>query len=154
MKNSFVSPWLSRLFILCCTVLAISGLAQMPIFKRYYIADLPGLGWLADFYFTHKLHYLFAAILLGLLGQVLALWGTRWHRFVRVSTSGRVRIVLLGGLVLTGVLRMAKNQQGISFSPMFTMLVDWTHLGLALMLGVVAAIAYGMGKSGYFIVKK
>ena len=26
--------------------LTLTGFGQMPIFKRYYIADIPGLGWL------------------------------------------------------------------------------------------------------------
>ncbi len=35
-----------RLFQSAVAVLAVTGLAQMPIFKRYYVADLPGwAGW-------------------------------------------------------------------------------------------------------------
>ena len=46
--------------------MALSGFGQMPIFKRYYIADLPGLGWLAQFYVTHYIHYVGAAALLAI----------------------------------------------------------------------------------------
>ncbi|MCP4020290.1 MAG: hypothetical protein GY729_00480, partial [Desulfobacteraceae bacterium] len=45
--------------------ITLTGFAQMPIFKRYYIADIPGLGWLAKFYVNHSLHYIFAAILIA-----------------------------------------------------------------------------------------
>ena len=48
--------------------LVLTGFGQMPIFKRYYIADIPGLGWLAQFYVTHYLHYLGGAIILLLTG--------------------------------------------------------------------------------------
>lgn len=46
--------------------ITLSGFAQMPIFARYHISDIPGLGWLADFYVTHAVHYIMAALLLAL----------------------------------------------------------------------------------------
>ena len=33
-------------YLISVFFLALSGFGQMPIFKRYYIADIPGLGWL------------------------------------------------------------------------------------------------------------
>ena len=39
---------------------------QMPIFKRYYLADIPGLAWTADFYITLYIHYVAAALFIGL----------------------------------------------------------------------------------------
>ena len=55
-------------FIYLMTVffLILSGFGQMPIFRRYYIADIPGLGWLAQFYLTHYIHYLGAILILAL----------------------------------------------------------------------------------------
>lgn len=44
--------------------ISLSGFGQMPIFKRYYIADVPGLGWLAQYYITHIVHYIAAAVLI------------------------------------------------------------------------------------------
>ena len=35
-------------FLATVFFLTLTGFGQMPIFKRYYIADIPGLGWLAD----------------------------------------------------------------------------------------------------------
>ncbi len=46
------SPWIRRAFTLTLFFSALTGFAQMPIFKRYYVADLPGLGWLAEYYVT------------------------------------------------------------------------------------------------------
>jgi cytochrome b subunit of formate dehydrogenase len=43
--------------------LIISGFGQMPMYKRYYIADLPGLGWSADYSITLLVHYLAAMVL-------------------------------------------------------------------------------------------
>jgi formate dehydrogenase gamma subunit len=44
--------------------LIVSGFGQMPMYKRYYIADLPGLGWTADYSTTLIVHYLAAMVLL------------------------------------------------------------------------------------------
>ncbi len=155
MKNRTpVTRWFDRVFVVCCSVLAISGLAQMPIFKRYYIADIPGLGWLADFYFTHKTHYIFAAFLLALLAQVLVLWFFRWRTDLKLSGGGMLRVGLLAGIVFTGILRMIKNQPGMSFSPGMTMIVDWAHLGLVLLLGVTAVILAMVKRRAYATWKK
>lgn len=44
--------------------LILSGFGQMPMYKRYRIADLPGLGWSADYSVTLVIHYLAAAFFL------------------------------------------------------------------------------------------
>jgi len=112
--------------------LAISGVAQMPIFKRYYIADVPGLGWTADYYFTHKMHYVAAAVLLFWLARRLLSEG--------VSSLGAGRLALLAALVATGVPRVLKNMPDVSFSPTATMLIDWSHLAAAMALGITALV--------------
>lgn len=112
--------------------LAISGVAQMPIFKRYYIADVPGLGWTADYYFTHKMHYVAAAVLLFWLARRLLSEG--------VSSLGAGRLTLLAVLVATGVPRVLKNMPDVSFSPTATMLIDWSHLAAAMALGITALV--------------
>ena len=111
-------------------VLAVSGIAQMPVFKRYGIADVPGLAWTANYAFTHWLHYLAAAVLLFWLGRVLARGGAR--------RMGRTRVLILAILAVTGVARVLKNLPDISFSPTATMLTDWVHLSAAIALGVAA----------------
>ncbi|MCL6610284.1 MAG: cytochrome b/b6 domain-containing protein [Peptococcaceae bacterium] len=44
--------------------LIFSGFGQMPMYKRYRIADLPGLGWSADYSVTIVIHYLAAVLFL------------------------------------------------------------------------------------------
>jgi len=109
-------------------LLAISGIAQMPIFKRYYIADVPGLAWTADFILTHRLHYLGAAVLLFWLARRLA----------ARTPVGRARLAILAALVLTGLARVFKNMPDVSLPPTAVMLIDWTHLGAAMALGLAA----------------
>lgn len=45
-------------------ILIISGFGQMPMYKRYMISSLPGLGWSANYSITLWLHYIAAFILI------------------------------------------------------------------------------------------
>jgi hypothetical protein len=70
--------------------ITLTGFAQMPIFARYYISDIPGLGWLAQFYVTHLIHYGMAALLLGFGGYVAMEYVlTRRHSDRTVSQQNR-----------------------------------------------------------------
>lgn len=139
--------WTVRLYILCCAALAVTGLAQMPIFKRYYIADIPGLGWTADFALTHAMHYAFAAVLLALIFMHLTRYvlARRW----RLTWTGALRAAFLVILVGTGFVRVFKNMPDVFFSPTTVMLVDWTHLGAAMGLGLGALAARLAGRQPY-----
>jgi len=59
------------IYVLTLFFITLSGFGQMPIFKRYYIADIPGLGWLAQFYVTHIIHYAAASVLIALVLYIL-----------------------------------------------------------------------------------
>lgn len=111
-------------------VVMLTGFAQMPIFKRYYIADIPGLGWLDEFYITHYLHYLAAAVLLALVFDGVAGYLLMLRRHYRMTVSGRIRAVLLSGLILTGVLMVMKNFPGYWFSQQTIIAMDILHIGL------------------------
>ena len=43
-------------------LLIFSGFGQMPMYKRYYITAIPGLGWSGDFEMTLIMHYVTAII--------------------------------------------------------------------------------------------
>ncbi|MCS5696150.1 formate dehydrogenase subunit gamma [Desulfofundulus thermocisternus] len=45
-------------------LLIFSGIGQMPVYRRYMIYKIPGLGWSADFAATLYLHYVAAAVLM------------------------------------------------------------------------------------------
>ncbi|MFZ5817167.1 MAG: formate dehydrogenase subunit gamma [Bacillota bacterium] len=46
-------------------LLIFSGIGQMPMYKRYMVADLPGMAWTANYAITLKMHYLGALVLLA-----------------------------------------------------------------------------------------
>ena len=117
------------IYILLFMVMAFTGFGQMPIFKRYYIADIPGLGWSADFYLTHTLHYLGAILLLGIISYVILDFFLTGRKRYALTVSAYVRIAFLSGIVGTGIFRVLKNLPDIVFSPGFTMFIDISHLG-------------------------
>ena len=44
-------------------ILLFTGFGQMPIYKRYYIDQIPGLGWSSNFLTTLNIHYAAAIVL-------------------------------------------------------------------------------------------
>jgi len=126
-------------YIITVFLLVLSGFAQMPIFKRYYIADIPGFGWLADFYVTHLIHYLSASVLIGLFAYSLLTF------FLSGATPltpvGKTRIVLLFGLILTGSLMVFKNLEGVYFNAGLIIGLDLIHLGLCMTFLLVSFYA-------------
>ncbi len=133
-----VSRRVAWAYVAMVSLLAVTGTMQMPIASRYRIVAVPGLAWLGDFWLTHKLHYVGAVGLLALGGYLATRWLLEWRREYALSPLGWARVGILLLLMATGAVRVLKNLPSISFSPQPTMLVDWTHLGLALLLGLVA----------------
>jgi len=119
-------------YLITVIFLALSGFGQMPIFKRYYIADIPGLGWLAEFFITHYIHYLAAILFLALTAYTIIdyLLATRKSR--QMTATGYVRSALLAGILASGIFLVVRNLAGSNFSSEFIIFMDLCHLGLAL----------------------
>lgn len=130
------------------TVMAFTGFGQMPIFKRYFIADIPGMGWSADYFTTHIIHYLGAVIILGLFAYLAADYALSTRRRYRLRPAGWVRVLILAGIVATGVARVLKNLPDVTFSPGFTMFIDISHL-VMIMLYFSAALIFALTKKGW-----
>jgi len=128
--------------------MAFTGFGQMPIFKRYYVSDIPGMGWSADFYLTHYIHYLGAIFLLALIAYVIVDYILSGRKKFRLTSSAYVRIALLGAIVVTGIFRVLKNLPDVVFSPGFTLFIDISHLGF-MMLYLLTALGFLIMKSGW-----
>ena len=129
------------LYALTVALLTLTGFGQMPIFSRYYVADIPGLGWLGDYYFTHTLHYLGAALFLLLATySVVVFLGLR-RSSLRVTLTGYIRTALLAGIIGTGVFRVLKNLPDYYFTPNFVFAVDLAHLGFAMLFLLTLLVA-------------
>lgn len=129
-------------YSLLLTVMALTGFGQMPIFKRYYVADVPGLGWLAEYYVTHYMHYLGAALLLGIGTYYLVRYLVADHLRRRLSGYGLIQGGLTLTIVVTGVLRVIKNYEGYYLSSGLIVFLDILHLAAVMLL--LGAGAWGL----------
>ena len=75
--------------------LALTGFGQMPIYKRYYMSDISGFGWLANFFTTRYVHYLGAVLLLTLISYLIFDYFALQRKRIKVTRSGYLRGVLL-----------------------------------------------------------
>jgi hypothetical protein len=141
MKSSWSysnTKFFRRLYVFVLLVMAFTGFGQMPIFKRYYVSEVPGMGWAGDFYLTHTIHYLGTIALFALFAYVITDYLLKGKSHARLTTSAYVRLTLLGGLVVTGIFRVFKNLPDVSFSPGFTLFIDLAHLGFMMLFGMAA----------------
>jgi hypothetical protein len=149
MKSSLLPRGIRWLFGLTVAVLAVTGFGQMPIFKRYYLADLPGMGWLAQYYVTHTIHYAAAAVLLALLSYLAVAYLRAWRPALRITGWGLLRILIIGILVASGVARVLKNRPDVFLAPEAVFAIDLAHLGAAILWGIVALAARLAGRPAY-----
>jgi len=122
------SRWVNILYTLTLVFMALTGFGQMPIYNRYYMSDIPGLDWLADFYITRNIHYIGAVILLGLAFYVASSFILSKRKQIRLTANGRVRAVLLSAIVVSGALIVIKNFPYIHFSDGFIIGLNLFHL--------------------------
>lgn len=128
--------------------ITLSGFAQMPVFKRYYIADIPGLGWLAQFYVTHGIHYIAACVLLGLSGYAVTTWVLNRRPPADLTMAGRIKGLMITGLIVSGSLMVMRNMPGIYFSHMTIHLMNLFHLACCIALLIVSGITL-MARKGW-----
>ena len=119
-------------YLITVIFLLLSGFGQMPIFKRYYIADIPGLGWLAEFFITHYIHYLAAILFLAFTAYMFMDYLLSRRNSRQMTASGYVRGGILAGILVSGIFLVIRNLAGTNFSSEFIIFLDLCHLGLAM----------------------
>ena len=120
------------MYLLTVFFLALTGFGQMPIYKRYYLSDIPGLGWLANFWTTRYVHYAAAALLLAIVAYMIVQYVALDRRQRKLSWSGYLKGALLLGIVLTGILFVIKNFPVFVFSHNFIIALNLSHLGFVM----------------------
>lgn len=125
--SSLPVRWFYLITIFCLT---LTGFGQMPIFKRYYIADIPGLGWLAEFFITHYIHYLGAILFMGFAAYMIIDYLVLRRKSLQMTPTGYVRSILLAGILASGILLVIRNLPGSNLSSGFIVFLDLCHLGL------------------------
>ena len=112
--------------------LVLTGFGQMPVYKRYYISDIPGLDWLSQFYLTHVMHYIASSVLITLAVYVIISYVFKGSG--RITGSGYFKIFILAGLIVSGVLLVIRNLPGVFLDHNLIIVLDLTHLGFCMML--------------------
>jgi hypothetical protein len=141
MRDHRPARWIRLVFGLSLFMSALTGFAQMPIFKRYYIADLPGLGWLAQFYTTYWLHYVSAIVFLAIAAYLVTDFFLVGRQFRRIAVFGYVRGMLLLIILATGALLVYRNLPGYRFPPDLVIVLNFSHLGLVVLFLMTSLIA-------------
>ena len=144
--------YLKPVYLILLFVMGLTGFGQMPIFKRYYIADIPGLGWLANFYATHYIHYIGAIGLFALFVYAAVVYWGLMRQWFQLTLAAYTRIALLALITITGIFRVLKNLPDIVFSPLFTMVIDISHL-VFMMLLLLSGIIFIILKRGWLAEK-
>jgi len=119
-------------YLLSVLLLALTGFGQMPIFKRYYIADIPGFAWLGEFFVTHYIHYLAAVLFIAFSAFMLIDYLLSKRRLRRMTATGYLRGALLAGILASGIFLVVRNLAGSGFSSGFIIFLDLCHLGLVM----------------------
>ena len=137
------NPAIRYFYLVTVFFLTLTGFGQMPIFKRYYIADLPGLGWLAEFFVTHYIHYLGAILFLVLASYLVVDYVVLGRQSRKLTKTGWIRCILLAATLVSGVFLVIRNLSGSNLSSSFIILLDLSHLGSVmafLLLGIYCLV--------------
>lgn len=119
-----------------------TGFGNMPLWKRYYVADLPGLAWSGDFLINVNVH-IFAGSLLLAIGAyaIAASMMDRRSNTGKLTRSGTLRAVLLAVAIATGILMVVKNLPGIRFSMAALVIFNFTHMAAAVLFTIAALVS-------------
>lgn len=132
--------------------LVLSGFGQMPLYKRYYIADIPGLKWVSDFYITHYLHYLAAIVFLGFISYKITDYLLAFRKTHLITLSGYIRGVWITGIVFSGACLVINNFTGKWFSDSFIIFLDLAHTGFVMLL-FITAVYYKISKKKWIMAR-
>ena len=147
-----ISRPLRWIYLATTFFLVLSGFGQMPIFKRYYIADIPGLGWLANFHATHYIHYIGAIVFFAFCVYAAVVYRGLISKQFQLTRTAYIRIALLALIAITGIFRVLKNLPDVVFSPLFTMAIDISHL-VFMMLLMLSGVTFIIFKKGWLTEK-
>ena len=151
MRTRPYPAWISRLFILTVAALTFTGFMQMPLAKRYALTTIPGMAWTGDFFLVHKIHYVLGAVLLFLAVLVVVNWLKVWRNRLALTGLGWARVVVVGGLLVSGALRVYRNLPGVTLDPAYILTIEWVHLTLVMVLGILALVALIRKSSAYAV---
>ncbi len=140
MENNYMDRIVCRLYFLMVVIALFTGFGNMPIYKRYYISNIPGLEWSSNFYINLYVHYIAGALLLGIAVYYVVIFMKYSSAIQALTVTGKIRAGTLGLLLSSGLLLALRNLNGIDFTFGFQMGVSFIHLGTAMLFLVVTIV--------------
>ena len=80
LRHSFVERCEHWILAISGFVLIFSGFGELPMYKRYMVTQIPGLGWSGDFFINLKIHYIAAIVFVSLMAFHALYHGWLGHR--------------------------------------------------------------------------
>jgi hypothetical protein len=136
------NPLFKALFTVAVVVALFTGFGNMPLYGRYYVADMPGLAWSGNFFINVNVHILTGSLLLAMgvyTAATLLLSG--WVTTRRLTLAGKISGTLLSLTLITGVLMVFKNLPGVRFPLEVLMTANFAHMGTAVLFTLAALIS-------------
>jgi formate dehydrogenase gamma subunit len=82
-------------------LLIFSGFGELPMYKRYMVTEIPGMGWAGDFFIHLKIHYLAGIVFVSIM-----VFHALYHGWLRhqglIPRKGDVRASLITVLSMFG----------------------------------------------------
>jgi len=139
--------WAYRLAI---AVSLFTGIGNMPMWGRFFVADIPGFGWSGNFFINMYVHYLSGALLLTISSYYIFLYSQRSDKRIKISAPGVVRGALLGLVLISGLLSAIKNLAFVDLPLTGLMALVFLHLGSA-MAFIFFALVFWLRKKPWMI---
>lgn len=141
MPNDRFDTYLKWAYRVAIAVALFTGIGNMPMWGRYFVADIPGFGWAGDFFVNIYVHYLAGALLLAISSYRIVVYRHRSDRRKTLSPSGVARGALLGLVLVSGLLSAIKNFAFVDLPMSGLMVLIFSHLGGAMAFTFLSLVA-------------
>jgi len=140
--NVTFHPLLRFLYTVAAATALFTGFGNMPLWKRYYVADVPGLGWSGNFFINVNVHILAGSLLMALaVYAAIGALAVGHRNGGRLTFFGKAKGALLALALATGILMVVKNLPGFSFSMPALIIFNFTHMAAAVLFLLVSLAA-------------
>ena len=140
MRNERFDTYVRWTFLAALGISIFTGFGNMPLWGRFYVSDIPGLGWSGNFFINLYVHYLSGGVLLAISTYYIIEYNQRHDRNARLSRTGVLRVIVFSLVIVSGALSAIKNLPAIKLPLAGLMAVVFFHLG-AVMVYIFVSLA-------------
>jgi len=140
MKPSKSSRGLYWLFTVGLFVALFTGFGNMPLYGRYYIADIPGFQWSGNFIANLKVHLVTGALLTAMAVYSLVGFARRQLKWVDFSALQKLLYISVALVLLSGLLALLKNFAFLTPGLVLNMTLTFFHMVMAIVVAIVGGL--------------